>query len=187
MIPLPHRESSVNRRPTLLAAAALTTVAAISLVACGGGNASKSKDNEKAAGVGGSTEESASPSASAQNSAERPTVALPPDITSTFTPEKAGDAVQTAVLKDNAEMIRALNAAIVAQNPRLPALEYYTEGEGAVEAQRWAQRFHETRDWTITGTVRYFDRRVTVSSQDRASRSYCADESKGFSKVIKTK
>ncbi|MCT9011860.1 hypothetical protein N4G66_45195, partial [Streptomyces rhizosphaerihabitans] len=103
----------------------------------------------------------------------------------TFTPETSGDAVQNAILKDNAELIRALNAAIDAQNPRLPALEFYTEGEGAVAAQQWVQSF-KSAGWTVTGTVRYFDRQVTVKSKDGASLSYCADESKGYSKIIKT-
>jgi hypothetical protein len=116
---------------------------------------------------------------------ERPKTELPSDVTLTFTPETSGDAVQDAILKDNAETLRALDAAIVAQNPRLPALEYYTEGEGAVAAQRWVQSF-KSAGWTVTGTVRYFDRHVSVRSKDAASLSYCADESKGFSKVIKT-
>jgi hypothetical protein len=118
-------------------------------------------------------------------SGERPKIELPSDVTVTFTPEQSGDAVQNAVLKDNAEMIRALDAAIVAQNPRLPELEFYTEGEGAVAAEEWVKAFVDV-GWTITGTVRYFDRQVRVSSEDTASLTYCADESKGFSKVIKT-
>ncbi|MGW6257076.1 hypothetical protein [Streptomyces sp. NPDC055085] len=110
---------------------------------------------------------------------------MPSDVNITFTPEQSGDATRDAILKDNAEYIRALNAAIVAQNPRLPALEFYTEGEGAAASQDWVQAF-KTAGWTVTGTVRYFDRQVDVKSKGRASLSYCGDESKGFSKVIKT-
>ncbi|MEV2235566.1 hypothetical protein AB0H69_44420 [Streptomyces phaeochromogenes] len=176
----------MNRRPTLLAAIALTAAAALSLSACGSDDSSKDKDNDKIAGADTGTEKSASPSASAPAVVGRPKIELPSDITLTFTPEQESDAVQTAVLKDNAEFIRALNAAIVAQNPRLPALEYYTEGEGAVAAQEWVGAFKDA-GWTVTGTVRYFDRQVTVNSKNSASLSYCGDESKGFSKVIKTK
>ncbi|MCZ4516676.1 hypothetical protein O3Q52_52965 [Streptomyces sp. ActVer] len=174
----------MNRRPTLLAAIALTATAALSLSACGSDDSSKDKD--KIAGADTGADKSASPSASAPAVVGRPKIELPSDITLTFTPEQASDAVQTAVLKDNAEFIRALNAAIVAQNPRLPALEYYTEGEGAVAAQEWVGAFKDA-GWTVTGTVRYFDRQVTVNSKNSASLSYCGDESKGFSKVIKTK
>ena len=184
MTPSPHREPSVNRRPTLLAAIALTAAAALSLSACGSDDSSKDKDNDKIAGADTGEEKSASPSASAA-AAGRPKIELPSDLTHTFTPEGSDDAVKNAVLKDNAEFIRALDAAIVAQNPRLPALEFYTEGEGAVSAERWVKAFSDV-GWTITGSVRYFDRQVTVSSKNTASLSYCADESKAFSKVIKT-
>lgn len=129
---------------------------------------------------------SASPSASASTAADgRPKITLPGDDVLTFTPEQDSDPVKDAILKDNAEFVRALDAAIVAQNPRLPALEYYTAGEGAVAAQDWVQSFKKA-GWSVTGTVRYTDRRVSVESKDRASLTYCGDESKGCTKVIKT-
>ncbi|MER6137449.1 hypothetical protein [Streptomyces sp. NPDC001815] len=184
MSPSPHREPSVNRRPTLLAAIALTATAALTLSACGSDDSSKDKANDKIAGADTGKKKSASPSAPA-SAAGRPKIELPSDVTHTFSPEESEDAVKNAVLKDNAELIRALDAAIVAQNPRLPALEFYTEGEGAVAAQKWVKAFADA-GWTITGNVRYFDRQVTVSSKTSASLSYCADESKAFSKVIKT-
>ncbi|MFD5633879.1 hypothetical protein ACFWJM_07005 [Streptomyces sp. NPDC127077] len=174
----------MNRRSRLLATVAVGASAALLLTACGGGG-DKPKANDKIAGADTGDKKSATPSASATQSPGRPKIELPSDLTITFTPETSGDAVQNAILKDNAELIRALNAAIDAQNPRLPALEFYTEGEGAVAAQQWVQSFKSAK-WTVTGAVRYFDRQVTVRSKDSASLSYCADESKGYSKVIKT-
>ncbi|AVH58456.1 MULTISPECIES: hypothetical protein [Streptomyces] len=174
----------MNRRPRLLATAAVGAAAALLLAACGGGDGG-SKDNDKIAGAGTASETSASPSVSATASAARPTIKLPSDLAFTFSPEKTGDATQDAILRDNAEFIRALNSAIDAQDPRLPALEFYTEGEGAVAAEQWVKAFKDA-GWTVTGSVRYFDRQVMVKSQEAASLSYCADESKGFSKVIKT-
>lgn len=111
----------MNRRPRLLTTAVAAAAAALLLTACGGGG--ESKDNDKIAGADTGGEKSASPSASVSDSAERPKIELPSDLTHTFTPKQSDDAVQNAVLKDNAELIRALGAAIVAQNPRLPALE----------------------------------------------------------------
>jgi hypothetical protein len=176
----------VNRRPTLLAAAALTAVAALSLSACGSGDDS-SKDNDKIAGAdtGDSSSTSASPSASASDSAARPTVKLPSDVKLTFTPEETGDSVKDAVLRDNAEVIRAIDAAIIARDPKLPALELYTDGEGAAAAYEWVKGYVDA-GLTITGTVRYFDRKVKVKSKNSAAVGYCADESKGYDKVIKT-
>ncbi|MDT9697176.1 hypothetical protein [Streptomyces sp. P17] len=176
----------MNRRPTLLAAAALTAVAALSLSACGGSDGSD-KGNDKIAGAdtGGDSSASASPSASASGSAERPTIKLPSDVKLTFTPEETGDSVKDAVLRDNAEVIRAIDAAIIAGDPRLPSLEFYTEGEGAAAAYEWVKGYVDG-GLTITGSVRYFNRNVKVKSKDSASIGYCADESKGYDKVIKT-
>ncbi|MFF8946512.1 hypothetical protein ACF1A5_30430 [Streptomyces sp. NPDC014864] len=165
-----------------LTPAVAATTAALLLAGCGGGG-SGSKGGGGAAGVDTGKSASASPSASATGG--RPRIELPSDVKLTFTPDKTGDAVKDAVLADNAELIRALNAAIVAQNPRFPALEYYAEGEGAVEAQEWVKSFKDV-GWTVTGTVRYFDRKVSLESGNKASLTYCGDESKGYSKVIKT-
>ncbi|MEV8596623.1 hypothetical protein [Streptomyces sp. NPDC052012] len=172
----------MNRRSTLLAAVSLTTVAALSLSACGSGDESDHRDDRIA---GADLSGSGAPSSSATESVRRPTVKLPSDVKLAFTPEETGDSVKDAILRDNAEFIRALNAAIVAQNPRLPVLEYYTEGEGAAAAQQWVQQFMDA-GWTVTGTTRYFDRAVKVKSESSAAIGYCGDESKGYSKVIKT-
>ncbi|MEW2566650.1 hypothetical protein [Streptomyces sp. NPDC047070] len=171
----------MNRRPTLTAAITLAAVAALTLSACGGDSPeNNSKDDGQAARV--DTDTGTEKSASA---AGRPKVELPSDVNLSFTPDASEDPVENAVLKHNTELVRALSAAIVAQDPRLPALEFYTEGEGAVAAQKWVKAFVDA-GWTVTGETRYFDRQVTVGSKDTASLSYCADESKAFSKVIKT-
>ncbi|MGW1559453.1 hypothetical protein ACWCQ1_23450 [Streptomyces sp. NPDC002144] len=171
------------KRRVLPAAAALTAAAALLLTACGGGS-SNSKANDKIADAA-TDSASASPSASTTTSSARPTIELPADDTLIFTPEQVGDPSRDAILKDNAEFVRGLDAAIGAQNPRLPALEYYTEREGAATAQQWVKSFVDA-GLTVTGTVRYYDRQVSVESKNKASLTYCADESKGYSKVIKT-
>ncbi|MFF4708494.1 hypothetical protein ACWC4D_32710 [Streptomyces sp. NPDC001288] len=176
-----------RRSRRLFTTATAGVTAALLLAGCGGGDGDKSDSNGKIAGAdtGASTSASPSASASAAEDAGRPKITLPSDVKLRFTPESTGDAVKDAILKDNAEFIRALDAAIVAQNPRLPALEYYTEGEGAVASQDWVQSFKKA-GWTVTGTVRYVDRVVSVESKKTASLTYCGDESKGYTKVIKT-
>ncbi|MGW1284886.1 hypothetical protein ACWDBD_06995 [Streptomyces sp. NPDC001118] len=174
----------MTRRSRLLTTVTAGVTAALLLAGCGGGGGdSNSKNKIPGADTGGSA--SASPSASASTSADRPKIELPAGDTLTFSPEQVGDPVKDAILRDNAEVIRAIDAAVGAQNPRLPALEYYTEGEGAVTAQQWVQSFKDA-GLTVTGTVRYFDRQVSVESKDKASLTYCGDESKGYNKVIKT-
>src|SRR5205823_484526 len=135
-----HGESTTVKRRTLPAAAALTAATALLLTACGGGSSS-SKANDKIAGADTGSPAAVSPSDSASSAASRPKIELPAGDTLTFTPEQVGDPSKDAILKDNAEVIRAIDAAIGAQNPRLPALEYYTEGEGAVTAQQWVKSF----------------------------------------------
>ncbi|WP_371536123.1 hypothetical protein OG210_11310 [Streptomyces sp. NBC_00466] len=174
----------MNRR-SLPAAAAIATAAALLLTACGGGGDSKSKDSGKIAGADQGASKPASPSASSSAAPDRPKVTLPSDVSDTFSPEKTGDATQDAILGDNAAYVRALDAAIVAGKPELPALEFYTEGEGAASSQEWVQSFVKNGR-TITGTTRYYNRKVTVKSKTTAAISYCGDESKGYSKVIKT-
>ncbi|MGW6012278.1 hypothetical protein [Streptomyces sp. NPDC055210] len=171
----------MTRCPTLLAAITLTAAAALTLSACGGDSPeNNSKDDGQAARADTDTGTEKSTSA-----AGRPKVELAADVKLSFTPDVSEDPVENAILKDNAELVRALSAAIVAQDPRLSALEFYTEGEGAVAAQKWVKAFVDA-GWTVTGETRYFDRQVTVGSKDTASLSYCADESKAFSEVIKT-
>ncbi|MEV6754057.1 hypothetical protein [Streptomyces sp. NPDC051214] len=172
-------------RPLRLATVALTATAALLLTACGSGD-DESKDNDKIAGADkGGEKESASPTASEPAGVERPKIKLPSDVKLSFKPEQTGDTAKDAILRDNSDFIRALNAAIVAGDPRLPALEFFTEGEAAASSQNWVKAFKDA-GWTVTGTVKYYNRQVAVKSKTAASLTYCGDESKGYSKVIKT-
>ena len=152
----PHRELSGNRRQTLLAAA-LTAVAALSLSACGGGD-DTSEGNDKIAGAdtGGAT--SASPSKWPLRASDRPEIKLPSDLTMTFEDGKTGDPDKDAVLADSADRMRATNAAIAGTDPNLG----------------------------ITGTIRYYNRTVTLEGSETASLVFRADESKGCAKDLKT-
>ncbi|MFD3586463.1 hypothetical protein [Streptomyces sp. NPDC058683] len=171
-------------RPLTTATAGVT--AALLLAGCGGGDGAESNDKGASTGTSASVSAGASASISASpTESGRPKIELPAEDTLTFAPERDSDPVKDAILKDNAEFVRALDMAIVARNPRLPALEYYTEGEGAAAAQQWVQSFVDG-GLTVTGTVRYYDRQVTVESRTKASLTYCGDESKGFNKVVKT-
>ena len=184
MTPSPHREPSVNRRPTLLAAIALTAAAALSLSACGSDDSSKDKDNDKIAGADTGEEKSASPSASAAE-AGRPKIELPSDLTMTFEGGKTGDAIKDAVLADSAERMRSVNAAIAGTDPENKALGFYNTGRALEAAVSWVGQFKDAGA-TVTGEARYYDRNVTLQSKTSAVLTFCADESKGFSKDKKT-
>ncbi|WP_151476638.1 hypothetical protein [Streptomyces albicerus] len=183
MTPSPHREPSVNRRPTLLAAIALTAAAALSLSACGSDDSSKDKDKIAGADTGGET--AASPSASASSAAGRPKIELPSDLTLTFEDTDTGDAVKDAVLADSAERMRAVDAAITGTDPKGEALAFYNTGKAREAALTWVGQFKDAGA-TLTGEARYYDRNVTLQGKTSAVVTFCADESKGFSRDKKT-
>ncbi|WP_406477186.1 hypothetical protein [Streptomyces sp. NBC_01615] len=174
----------MNRRPRLLATAAVGAFAALLLTACGGSDGG-SKGNDKIAGADTGGETSASPSASATDTAGRPKITLPSDLTLTFEGAKTGDSVKDAVLADSAERMRAVDAAITGTDSKGEALAYYNTGKALEAAVTWVQQFKDA-DATLTGEARYFDRSVTLKSKTSASLTFCADESKGYSKDKKT-
>ncbi|WP_432185952.1 hypothetical protein [Streptomyces sp. Tue6028] len=174
----------MNRRPRLLTTAAVGAAAALLLTACGGSDGS-SKDNDKIAGADTGSETSASPSASATAAAGRPKITLPSDLTLTFETPQGGDAVKEAVLADNAERMRAVDAAITGTDAKGEALAYYNTGKALEAALTWVKQFKDAGA-TLTGEARYYDRTVTLKNKTTASLTFCADESKGFSKDKKT-
>ncbi|MGW0569697.1 hypothetical protein [Streptomyces tauricus] len=175
----------MNRRPTLLAAITLTAAAALTLSACGGDSNSEDKANDKIAGADTGKEKSPSPTASASAAAGRPKIELPSDLTMTFEGGKTGDTVKDAVLADSAERMRSVNAAIAGTDPKKEALGFYNSGRALEAAVSWVGKF-EDAGLGITGKVRYFDRTVTLDGSKTASVLFCADESKGYAKDLKT-
>ncbi|MFE1797893.1 hypothetical protein ACFW9L_17235 [Streptomyces sp. NPDC059517] len=177
----------MNLRSTLLAAITLTAAAALTLSACGGDSDSKDKGSAKgkSAGADAGDAKSASPTASAADVAGRPDITLPSDLKLIFETKKTGDAVKDAVLADNAERMRAVDAAITGTDPDGEALAYYNTGKAREAALTWVKQFKDANA-SLTGEARYYDRSVTLKSATTALLSFCADESKGFSKDKKT-
>ncbi|MFC5027985.1 hypothetical protein ACQFX6_17985 [Streptomyces sp. DSM 41987] len=165
-------------RSTLPTAVVLAASATLLLTACGG-----SDGGEKIDGVETSKPLTTppSPSASQTGSAQRPVITLPSDVKDVFDGGQTGDPVKDAVLADNAEGIKAVDAAIVAGKASTPAVRFYYDGEGAVTMTEWVQSFLTHKN-TTTGTVRYYKRDVTLKGATSATLIYCADESKAFNK-----
>lgn len=168
-------------RPLRLATAALTASAALLLSSCGSGD-DESKDSDKIAGAEQEDgKKSASPSASPSEDSGRPKIKLPDDLTMTFEEPRTGDAVKKAVLADNAERMRAVNASITGTDPQGEAVGYYNTGKALEAAVTWVEKFKDA-DLSLTGTVRYYDRQVTLKDKKTATLSFCADEGKGYTK-----
>ncbi|NEC39966.1 hypothetical protein [Streptomyces rubrogriseus] len=177
----------IRRRPTLIAGLTLTAVAALTLSACGSDDDNPGKREGEIAGSDAGDKPSASPSPSSSSTAAvgRPKVELPPDLKLTFEDAETGDPVKDAVLADNAERMRAVDAAISGTDPEGKALGFYNTGKALEAAVSWVGQF-EKANATVTGQVRFFDRDVTLKGTTSAVMTFCADESKGFSKDKET-
>jgi hypothetical protein len=176
----------VTRRSRLLTTATAGVTAAILLAGCGGGDGDKSDSNGKIAGADTGASASTSPSASASAvTGGRPKITLPSDMTLTFEGGQTGDAVKDAVLADGAERARAEDAAITGTDPKGEGLAYYNTGKALEATLSWVAQFKKA-NVTITGVVRYYDRKVTLKSKTSAILTFCGDESKGFSRNKKT-
>ncbi|MEU9342806.1 hypothetical protein AB0D74_16520 [Streptomyces sp. NPDC048278] len=179
----------MNPRSRLSTTAVAGLTAVLLLAGCGGGDGddgAKAADKTSFAPTTTRASASASPSVSASTSSDgRPKITLPSDVTLTFEGGRTGDAVKDAVLADSAEMTRAVDAAIAGTDPKGEAMGYYTTGKALEASVSWVAQFKKA-DVTITGVVRYYDRKVTLESKTAAVLTYCGDESKGFSKDKKT-
>ncbi|MFD7771159.1 hypothetical protein [Streptomyces sp. NPDC059787] len=173
----------MNRRPTLLAALALTAVM-LTLSACGSDDDSAAKNRDKVASEDTGGEKSASPSASASASVDRPEVELPSDLSYTFDWPKTGDEEKDAVLADGEQSIKAVDLAIVNQDALDKAYLYYYEGEAAAGTEEFIQNYVDHKAG-LTGAYRFYLPEVDVDTDGTASFSYCEDQGKAFVKYLK--
>ncbi|WBB59105.1 hypothetical protein O7599_26395 [Streptomyces sp. WMMC500] len=171
--------------PRALSAAALAAVATLSLLltACGGDEEGDPPSDDKIQGAD-KGEESPSPSAP-EEAAGRPEIKLPEDITYQFEWSKTGDPDKDAVLQDGEQLIKAIDMAIVEQDPTHEALLFYTEGDAAAEAERFVQGYVDDKDRT-TGRYRFYNEQVQVAGDGTATLLYCEDQSKAYAKSLKT-
>uniref|UniRef100_A0AAU1ZWP5 Lipoprotein n=2 Tax=Streptomyces TaxID=1883 RepID=A0AAU1ZWP5_9ACTN len=176
----------MNRRHMSIAVV-ITATTSLLLTACGGGGGD-SKDNDKIAGAG-AAEAAATPTlatASPSNSADRPKITFPADVKEVFEGWSTGDAVKDALLADVQGAQQASDYAIAEGNADEAALSYYYRGDALATTSKWVQSSFVDKGITITGTIRYFDPRVSVTDDTSGSVRYCSDESEAFSKVRKT-
>ncbi|MEU9196257.1 hypothetical protein [Streptomyces hundungensis] len=189
---LPDNEESRMLHPTrrltkaTTASTALALAGALLLTGCGGG--SKGDVSAKSAASPSASPSPAAPSATASAPAvaeNRPKVTLPAGDVLIFDPEKTGDPVKDAILADDAEYQRAIDEAIENQDPKSKSVAFYAAGQALIGDAQWIGGFIADGT-TVTGTVRLFDRRVTVDKDGSAGLTYCGDETKGFTKDRKT-
>lgn len=172
------------RAPIALVAVCVTTSTALLLSGCGG---SKKQDKIEQT-VSGSPSTSATASASPSTSAAaagRPTITFPSDAHDVFEDQHTGDTKKDAILADSAESVRSVDEAIFQGTTHTKALEFYNIGKGYENSIVYVSGVLK-KGYTWTGTVRFFDRKVTLLGPKEASVIYCSDESKEFPKHRKT-
>ncbi|MGW5864101.1 hypothetical protein ACWFRJ_18270 [Streptomyces sp. NPDC055239] len=170
-------------RPLRLATSALAVSAALLLSSCGSSD-DGSKDSDKIAGADkGGAEKSPSPSASAQEGAERPKIDLPSDLKYTFDWPKTGKKADDAILADGEQSIQAVDMAIAEQDPMNKAYRFYYEGEAAAQTQKFIKAYVDAKART-TGAYRYYNPEISGDGST-ASLVYCEDQSKAYDKYLK--
>ncbi|CAL9475487.1 hypothetical protein [Streptomyces sp. Tu 3180] len=173
------------KRRSLPVAAAFAATATLLLTACGGEDGNSKANDEIAGADTGDTGRSPSPTATAADSAQRPEVKLPKDVTNTFDDWKTGDATKDSVLADASRRIDALAYAITQGDPDEPVLGFYYKGDALLGAADWVQEFVKAKK-SMTGETRYFKPSVNVYEEDKATLTYCSFEGEAFVKDRKT-
>ena len=166
-------------------AAGLTVAALILLTACGGGGGDNGSNKIQGAET---TTPSRTPSAtqSATSPAgQRPVITFPAGARTVYEDQHTGDPKKDTVLSDEAHANDAAYAAILEGKNHTPAMEFYNGGTALRDADDFVKSWPDKGD-TWVGTIRYFDRKVTLRPDGSAVVVYCSDETKAFVKSRKT-
>lgn len=159
--------------------AAAAALAAVSLTACGGGSDSGSGKIE------GAKDTPDKPKASASAVPQGDLIDLPDDAKVEVAADKTGDKKKDAVLAAQADILTAQYQLFTDLDPKSPLIPRYIAP--SLQQNMMTQVSDAKREnWTVTGKVRYYDRKVKYLTANAAEISYCEDQSKSFSKSTKT-
>ncbi|MBY8344808.1 hypothetical protein JYK17_32970 [Streptomyces sp. KC 17012] len=165
----------MNRHARLVTTV-LTVSVALLLTACGSGGDDSSSD--KIAGADTGATHSVSPSASASaDGIDRPEIKLPDDMKMVFEGRQSGDATKDAVLSDNARAVSTVWQAMAYGDLKKSGMGFYYTGTALTGVYDYAKG-NIAKNISWAGTLRYYNRRVTVFDKTSAALTYCVDESK---------
>ncbi|MEW1923341.1 hypothetical protein [Streptomyces sp. NPDC088360] len=167
-------------RRTLPTVTALVTSAALLLTACGGGGGDDSSDRIEGAGKGSGKP---SPTASESSDVDRPKITLPTSFKADFEGWTDSDPKIQSILNDGKERLRGTYAAIGEADPEADYLAFYSARSALASGEKWVRGYEGL---TITGEIKAFSPEAEIREKGRATLFYCVDESKGFSKDLKT-
>ncbi|MEV6013034.1 hypothetical protein AB0M29_40510 [Streptomyces sp. NPDC051976] len=98
---------------------------------------------------------------------------------------RTGDATKDAVLSDGEQYMRALKRASAEESLRDPAYQFYSRDDALTYAHDQIEA-NIDGGYAPTGDDRYYAAKVSVARAGSATLSFCRDESKVFSKKVKT-
>lgn len=172
-------------RSSLPIAVAAAVSAGLLLTACGGGGSDSSDKIQPDTTGPSASASSPTASASASSAVRRPSTALPKGFTVTFDWPKTGDATKDAILQDGEQYIRAYNRAAALGTLKDPAYGFYSRNQGLSYAQAQIKA-NIDGGWAPTGVDHYYRVKADVIRTGAATLSYCEDQSKAYSKNVKT-
>ncbi|MBY8882767.1 hypothetical protein [Actinacidiphila acidipaludis] len=172
-------------RTSLPIAVALAASAGLLLTACGGSGSSSDKITSSATTPTSAAPTTTAPSPTASDTVKRPSTALPKDLTMTFDWSKTGDATKDAVLNDGEQYIRALKRASANDDLKDPAYQFYSRDDALSYAHDQIKA-NVDGGYAPTGQDHYYDANVKIVRTGSATLTFCRDQSKVFSKVVKT-
>jgi hypothetical protein len=173
-------------RSSLPLAVALAASAGLLLSACGGGGSDSSdKIATSSTGPAATAAATTTASATASDDVKRPSTALPKDLTMTFDWPRTGDATKDAVLRDGEQYVRALKRASAEGDIKDPAYLFYSRDDALSYAHDQIKA-NIDGGWAPTGHDHYYAAKVDVVNSGSATLSFCRDQSKVFSKNVKT-
>jgi hypothetical protein len=165
--------------------AALTASAALLLTACGSGGGDESS-SDKIAGADSAETPSASPSVSASaDGIDRPEIKLPGDMKNVFEDRQTGDPQKDAILADNERAVSTVDQAMAYGDLKKSGMGFYYTDSALAGVYNYAKD-NIARKTSWAGTLRYFDRQVSVFDKTSAALTYCVDESNANVKDLKT-
>jgi hypothetical protein len=178
----------MTRHPVRMAVCmSLVGVVASTLAACGGGGGG-GKPHNAISGAGRPSVSASSatpaPSASPADASGRPVIDLPAGI-DTFSGWTSSDAKRAAALRDTADSIRAVDAAIVDGKASTPAMRFYLTDRAYEGAVTWVQSALKAHI-TIGGSIRYFRPRFSTLDHGALGLTYCGDETHAYNKDRRT-
>ncbi|MFC9504926.1 hypothetical protein [Streptomyces sp. NPDC057002] len=143
--------------------------------------------SDKIAGAGSGEEGSPTPSASASAEENAPNFDFPSDLTVAVERESTKDATKDAILRDTAYSAQANIEAFAQGNSQTANLNRYFAGPAFAYWTKQVADFKKD-GLTLTGEYRYYKFEVTdIANGKTAAIRYCEDQSKAYSKEIKTK